>query len=118
MNDNIKELKIGFLEIIKNISAGQQQTLEETVLKNAGNRCEMCYAPNGARIARFHNDKDIVVPWEIARNKCYNNADTIGLKPYPLDSYKNKDPDAYLALCAFCRYKINKYNRKKNRIKK
>ena len=93
--------------------------LSQQVIKDAGNRCELCYAPNHEFVYR---DKTEAHPWELAENMCESNTHKIiriVLTVHHIDfDKKNNNRLNLLALCQQCHLKLDLYKHIKNRKKK
>jgi len=85
--------------------------LSKQVVRDAGNRCELCCAPNGESIIR---DKDNGYPWELTENKSLDELKQrkvtkviIGIHFIDGDR-ENFSSHNIIALCQKCRLRLDR----------
>lgn len=84
--------------------------ISRRTIAKAGNRCELCYAPNGEMICR---DKDDSYPWKLAENLSYVEFHThritrIVLTVHHIDSDKsNNVKQNLISLCQRCHLRLD-----------
>jgi len=94
--------------------------LSRQIIADAGNRCELCYAPNGELICR---DKTAAYPWRLAENlddaEFQNNKITkIILTVHHIDGDKrNSTKQNLIALCQRCHLRLDLHKHMTNRKK-
>lgn len=97
--------------------------LSKQIIADAGDRCELCYAPNHEMIVR---DKNSGYPWQLAENcgdgHYYPKLTKVILTVHHIDSdKKNNTKHNLIALCQRChlRLDIGKHirNRKQKKTK-
>lgn len=95
--------------------------LSKQIIKDAGNRCELCYAPNGETIVR---DKNALHPWDHLPDKKYvefmdkrkEKITKIVLTVHHIDSdKKNNTKQNLIALCQRCHLRLDLQKHMKNR---
>jgi 5-methylcytosine-specific restriction endonuclease McrA len=90
--------------------------LSKQIIKDAGNRCELCYAPNCASIAR---DKDNLYPWYYPAPWEDKKRTTVVLTVHHIDSNKqNSKKQNLIALCQRCHLRLDLQKHMANRAKK
>jgi hypothetical protein len=78
--------------------------ISKQVIKDAGNKCELCYAPNGLIITRFKNDH--THPWEHS-----NSGTKIVLTVHHIDcDTDNNTKHNLIALCQKCHLRLDLQN--------
>lgn len=87
------------------------------VIEAAGNKCELCYAPNHARI--YRNPKTAQYPWTEV-SECKTGGIKIVLTVHHIDGNKdNNNKLNLMALCQRCHLKLDMQkhvaNRRKNK---
>ena len=96
--------------------------LSKQIISDAGNRCELCYAPNGEFIIR---DPDNCYPWQLAENVGYSGnypkLTKIVLTVHHINGILNDvRKQNLIALCQKCHLRLDlcKHmdNRKKSKI--
>jgi hypothetical protein len=94
--------------------------LSRQIIKDAGNKCELCYAPNGVLIKR--NGKDKNYPWQYTTEQdIIDNEKTtkIVLTVHHIDSNKmNSKKQNLIALCQRCHLRLDLQKHMKNRAAK
>ena len=91
--------------------------LSKQIISDAGNRCELCYAPNHELIVR---KKDSGYPWQLAENVGdggdYPKLTKVILTVHHIDSDKNNSKKQNLiALCQRCHLRLDLQKHMKNR---
>jgi 5-methylcytosine-specific restriction endonuclease McrA len=95
--------------------------LSRQIISDAGNRCELCYAPNGEEIYR---DKGCTYPWAIAEElDCVqfhkHKIIRVVLTVHHIDSDKsNNTKQNLIALCQRCHLRLDLQKHMKNRREK
>jgi len=88
--------------------------LSRQIIKDAGNRCELCFAPNGILVER---DKTRKYPWyEYDISTSENKPTKIILTVHHIDSNKiNSKKQNLIALCQRCHLRLDLQKHMKNR---
>jgi hypothetical protein len=88
--------------------------LSKQIVKDAGNRCELCYAPNGALI---HRPKTSEYPWYSVENtRPGDKIIKIILTVHHIDSdKKNNTKQNLIALCQKCHLRLDLHKHMKSR---
>jgi hypothetical protein len=91
--------------------------LSKQIIADAGNRCELCYAPNGEFIVR---DKDDAYPWQLAENigdgADYPKLTKVVLTVHHINHDKmNSTKQNLIALCQRCHLRLDLAHHMKNR---
>ena len=93
--------------------------LSRQIKTTAGNRCELCYAPNGAIVYRDKND---IHPWRIAdvERECTNELYAkIVLTVHHIDSdKKNNTKQNLLCCCQRCHLRLDLQKHMRTRAEK
>ena len=87
-------------------------------IKDAGNKCELCFAPNGKTVGRFNSDYSH--PWEWTENLDECGVDyketKIVLTVHHIDgNLKNNERLNLIALCQRCHLKLDMQKHVRNR---
>jgi 5-methylcytosine-specific restriction endonuclease McrA len=86
--------------------------LSAQIIKDAGNKCELCYAPNGVTVNR---SKSSQYPWEMAHQDGGKET-VIVLTVHHIDSNKqNSKKQNLIALCQRCHLRLDLQKHMKNR---
>lgn len=91
--------------------------LSRQIISDAGNRCELCYAPNGELIIRH---KHSAYPWQLAENVGeggdYPKLTKIVLTVHHIDcDKKNNAKQNLISLCQRCHLRLDLHHHMKNR---
>jgi hypothetical protein len=95
--------------------------ISSQIIKDAGDRCELCYAQNGAEIVRIKSNK---YPWNFAhevepsiRNEFGIKVIKVVLTVHHIDSdKKNNSKQNLIALCQRCHLRLDLQKHMKNRM--
>jgi hypothetical protein len=89
--------------------------LSKQIVKDAGNKCELCYAPNGVTVNR---GKTTQYPWQLAHQDG-GKATKIILTVHHIDSNKmNSKKQNLISLCQRCHLRLDLQKHMKNRADK
>jgi hypothetical protein len=87
--------------------------LSKQIIADAGNRCELCYAPNGKTIVRY---KKSSYPWELPVPWDKSKRTKIILTVHHIDSNKqNSKKQNLIALCQRCHLRLDLQKHMANR---
>jgi len=92
--------------------------LSKQVIKDAGNKCELCFAPNGIIVGRFNSDYSH--PWEYTETLDECGVDfketKIVLTVHHIDGNKmNSTKQNLIALCQRCHLRLDLLKHMNNR---
>jgi len=99
--------------------AANWKWLSKQIISDAGNKCELCYAPNGKFVVR---NPDCEYPWELAKSvvsktSC-SNLTKIVLTVHHIDAdKKNNNKQNLIALCQRCHLRLDLHRHITNRKK-
>jgi len=89
--------------------------LSKQVIHDAGNKCELCGAPNGISVVR-PDKKDSSYPWYIAPNGYSGRRTKIILTVHHIDGdKKNNSKHNLIALCQKCHLRLDLSKHLKNK---
>jgi len=88
--------------------------LSKQAIADAGNRCELCYAPNGVTVNR---KKDGQYPWELAHQGGGKDTKIILTVHHINHDKKDSTKQNLIALCQRCHLRLDLVHHMKNRAR-